>query len=193
MTYASLSQVKAALRLTDSVDDSMLTLALSSADEAINAYCGRTFGTAAADSTRTYAAGKPDAVEVDDLSSITTVEFSTDGVNWTTTTSYQAEPLNSFTDGLSWPTTRLRATTSTFSWPVNMGIQTVRVTGKFAFGSTPSSVTQAAVMQSSRFFARLSTPLGVTMGEFGAVRLLSRVDPDVEVLLQPYRRLRAAL
>ena len=66
MTYASLSQVKAALRLTDSVDDSMLTLALSSADEAINAYCGRTFGTAAADSTRTYAAGKPDAVEVDD-------------------------------------------------------------------------------------------------------------------------------
>jgi hypothetical protein len=31
------------------------------------------------------------------------------------------------------------------------------------------------------------------MGEFGALRLLSRIDPDVEVLLQPYRRFRAAL
>jgi len=185
--------VKSALRLTDSVDDSMLTLALSSADEAINAYCGRTFGTAATDSTRTFAAGKPDAVEVDDLQSITTVEFSTNGSDWTATTAYQPEPLNNFTDGLSWPTTRLRVNSSSFSWPVNIGVQTVRVTGKFAFGSTPSSVTQAAVMQSSRFFARLSTPLGVTMGEFGAVRLLSRVDPDVEVLLQPYRRLRAAI
>ena len=87
MTYSSLSQVKAALRLTDSVDDSMLTLALSSADEAINAYCGRTFGTAATDSTRTFAAGKPDAVEVDDLQSITTVEFASDGINWVATTS----------------------------------------------------------------------------------------------------------
>lgn len=192
MTYASLTQVKAALRLTDSVDDTMLTLALQSADEAINAYAGRTFGTVAADATRVYAPGKADAVEVDDLQSITTVEFSYDGTNWTTTTDYQAEPLNGISDGLTWPITRLRATNS-FAWPVYIGISTVRITGKFAFGSIPSSVVQAAVLQSSRFFKRLDSPLGVTMGEFGAVRLLSRVDPDVEVLLQPYRKLRAAL
>lgn len=192
MTYASLSQVKAALRITDSVDDTMLTLALNSADEAITAYCGRTFGTAAADTVRYYAAAKADVVEIDDAHSLTSVAWSRDGSTWTATTDYQAEPLNSFTDGLTWPTTRLRAVNN-FSWPNMQGIQTVKVTGKFAFGSVPFSVTQASILQSTRWFKRLDSPMGVTMGEYGALRLLSRVDPDVEVLLQPYRRFRAAL
>jgi hypothetical protein len=195
MTYATLAQVKAALRIgtADTVDDALLTIALDSATEAISAYCGRTFGTAGtATATRYYAAGKADDVEVDDLQSITTVEWSNDGTNWNATTSYQAEPLNRYTDGLSWPITRLR-TTANLAWPVLNGIQTVRITGIYAFGSVPSSITQAAVIQASRFFKRLDSPLGVTMGEFGALRLLSRIDPDVEVLLQPYRRFRAAL
>ena len=37
MTYASLTQVKAALRITDSVDDTTIQLALNSVDEMINA------------------------------------------------------------------------------------------------------------------------------------------------------------
>ena len=192
MTYASLAQVKAALRISDSVDDTMLNLALASTDEAINAYCGRTFGTAAADTVRYYSPTKADYVEVDDLQTITTVEYSRDGTTWTTTTEFQQEPLNNFTDGMTWPTTRLR-TVNNFGWYNNQGIQSVKITGNFAFGSIPSSVTQAAVLQASRFFKRLDSPMGVTMGEIGALRLLSRVDPDVEVLLYPYRKFRAAL
>jgi len=192
VTYATLVQVKAALRISDNVDDTMLNLALSSTDEAINAYCGRTFGTAATDTARYYAAAKADYIELDDLQSVTTVEYSRDGATWTTTTDYQSEPLNQFSDGLTWPITRMRAINN-FQWYNMQGIQTVKITGKFAFGSIPSSVTQAAVLQASRFFKRLDSPMGVTMGEFGALRLLSRVDPDVEVLLYPYRKFRAAL
>ena len=87
MPYATLTQLKSALRLTDSIDDTNLTLALNSAEEAINAWCGRTFGSAGtAVTSRYYAAGKPDDVEVDDLTSITTVEWSRDGSTWTVTT-----------------------------------------------------------------------------------------------------------
>jgi len=190
-----LTQLKSALRLSDSIDDTNLTLALNAAEEAINAWCGRTFGSAGTvDSTRTYAAGKPDDVEVDDLTSITTVEYSRDGSTWNATTDYQTEPLNRFTDGMSWPITRLR-TINAFSWPVMNGIQTVRVTGVFQFGSVPSSVTQAEVLQASRVFARLSSPLGVAgfAEGIGGMYVRGGLDVDVQQLLMPYRRYRAAL
>ena len=195
MTYATLAQLKSALRLTDSIDDTNLTLALNSAEESINAWCGRTFGSAGTvDSTRYYAAGTPDDGEVDDLTSITTVEWSRDGSTWTATTDYQAEPLNRFTDGMTWPITRLR-TINAFAWPVMNGIQTVRVTGVYQFGSIPSSVTQATVLQASRVFARLSSPLGVAgfADGIGGMYVRGGLDVDVQQLLMPYRRYRAAL
>lgn len=195
MTYATLTQLKSALRLTDSIDDTNLTLALNSAEEAINAWCGRTFGSAGtAVTTRYYAAGKADDVEVDDLTSITTVEWSRDGSTWTATTDYQAEPLNRYTDGMTWPITRLR-TINAFAWPVMNGVQTVRVTGIYQFGSVPSSVTQAAVLQASRVFARLSSPLGVAgfADGIGGMYVRGGLDVDVQQLLMPYRRYRAAL
>ena len=195
MPYATLTQLKSALRLTDSIDDTNLTLALNSAEEAINAWCGRTFGSAGtAVTSRYYAAGKPDDVEVDDLTSITTVEWSRDGSTWTVTTDYQAEPLNRYTDGMTWPITRLRAINS-FSWPVFNGVQTVRVTGVYQFGSIPSSVTQATILQASRVFARLSSPLGVAgfAEGIGGMYVRGGLDVDVQQLLMPYRRYRAAL
>jgi hypothetical protein len=193
MSYATLSQLKAALRVpsSDTVDDSTLQLALDAASEAIIVHCGRTFGTAATDTSRVFAAGKSDVVEVDDLSSITAVYFSDDGSTWNVTTDYQAEPLNGISDGIAFPTTRLR-TTNAFTWPVRGGLQTVKVTGKFAFGSIPTSVKQAEIMQAIRWFKRPDAPFGVTFGEMGGLRV-SRVDPDIASMLEPYTRPRMAL
>ena len=193
MSYATLSQLKAALRVpnSDTVDDSTLQLALDAASEAIIVHCGRTFGTAATDTSRVFAAGKADVVEVDDLSSITAVYFSDDGSTWNITTDYQAEPLNGISDGIAFPTTRLR-TTNAFTWPVRGGLQTVKVTGKFAFGSIPTSVKQAEIMQAIRWFKRPDAPFGVTFGEMGGLRV-SRVDPDIASMLEPFTRPRLAL
>ena len=193
MSYATLSQLKAALRVpsSDTVDDSTLQLALDAASEAIIVHCGRTFGTAATDTSRVFAAGKADVVEVDDLSSITAVYFSDDGSTWNITTDYQAEPLNGISDGIAFPTTRLR-TTNAFTWPVRGGLQTVKVTGKFAFGSIPTSVKQAEIMQAIRWFKRPDAPFGVTFGEMGGLRV-SRVDPDIASMLEPYTRPRMGL
>lgn len=194
MTYASLSQVKASLRLTDSVDDAVISVALAAADEAIDAWCGRTFSTAGTvDATRYYAAGKADYVEIDDCTAITSVATSTDGATWALTTDYQAEPLNNRADGMTWPYTRLRALNGTY-WPTLNGIQTVRVVGRFAFGYVPNSVVQAAILTTSRWFRRSDSPLGVAgWGDVGAIRVQRAIDPDVEVLLSPYRKFRAAL
>ena len=193
MSYATLAQLKAALRVpsSDTVADSTLQLAHAAASEAIVVHCGRTFGTAAADTSRVYAAGKTDVVEIDDVYSITSVFYSEDGSTWNITTKYQAEPLNGISDGISFPTTRLR-TTNAFTWPVRNGLQTVKVTGKHGFGSIPTSVKQAEIMQAIRWFKRPDAPFGVTFGEMGGLRV-SRVDPDIAAMLMPYTRPRLAL
>lgn len=193
MSYATLTQLKAALRVpsSDTVDDSTLQLALDAASEAIIVQCGRTFGTVTADSDRVYAAGKTDVVEVDDVYSITAVYFSENGSTWNVTTNYQAEPLNGSSDGIAFPTTRLRATNAS-TWPVREGLQTVKVTGRHAFGYIPTSVKQAEIMQAIRWFKRPDAPFGITFGEMGGLRV-TRVDPDIAAMLMPYTRPRLAL
>jgi hypothetical protein len=41
--YATLSQVKAALRITDQIDDSLLNTSIDAASRWVDGWCGRTF------------------------------------------------------------------------------------------------------------------------------------------------------
>jgi hypothetical protein len=51
----------------------------------------------------------------------------------------------------------------------------------------PIAITQACVIQSSRIFKRLDSPLGVAgFGDMGAVRVSRYLDPDVQQLVAPY-------
>ena len=110
--YASLAEVKAALRITDSVDDSLLEMAVESASRLIDGYAGRQFyssGTA----TRYFVAQDDFNVEVDDLANGTvtvTTAQDADGVFDTVwkTTDYQLEPLNGVLDGMAWPYTNIQ-------------------------------------------------------------------------------------
>jgi hypothetical protein len=62
----------------------------------------------------------------------------------------------------------------------------VRVTAKFGWPTVPDDIVQACLIQASRLFKRADSPEGV-MGssEWGVVRL-SRRDPDVWALIEPY-------
>lgn len=189
--YASTAQIKAALRITDSVDDALINMAGSAASELIDSYTGRTFGTATA--TRLFAPANDFVLEVDDLAgtAITVVSSSNgDGVwdqAWAAT-DYQLEPLNGIADGISWPYTRLRAIND-LRWPVEPSGATVKITGTFGFPSIPVSVVQAAIITGARLFKRYESPLGVLGGsDFGVVRVSRSVDPDVAILLDPYRK-----
>jgi hypothetical protein len=196
--YASLSQIKAALRIGagDATDDALLEMAVESASRLIDAYCGRNFllgGTA----TRYYNTDDPYVVQIDDARSISAVRTSSseNGVfdisfNMTPHTGdIQAEPINDYVGGLVWPFTRLRAI-GDYVFPVDKE-NTVEVTAVFGFPNIPVTVTQATILQSSRIFARLQSPLGVAgFGDMGIMRVGRSLDPDVSQLIEGYRRFR---
>ena len=191
--YASAAQIKAALRITDSVDDTLITMAGSAASDLIDGYCGRHFhlsGTV----TRFFAPSDNYVLQTDDIAGTAiTIQTSTgaDGVYDVTWAAidYQLEPLNGVTSGQNTPYTRIRAVEN-YLWPVAGGEATVKVTGRYGFEAVPVVVVQAAVLQSARIFTRLMSPLGVAgFGEMGVVRISRALDPDVAQLVEPYRRM----
>jgi len=193
--YASAAQIKAALRITDSVDDTLINMAGSAASELINGYCGRSFenyGTA----TRYFAPNDLYVLQIDDLAgtAITVLSSSNaDDVFDVTFAAkdYQLEPLNSLSEGLSWPFTRIRAVDD-FDWSVFGDEATAKITGVWGWPAVPASISQAAVIQGSRIFTRLQSPLGIAgFGDMGVVRVSRQLDPDVAQLVEPFRRMRS--
>lgn len=61
-----------------------------------------------------------------------------------------------------------------------------KITAKWGYPETPYPVTEATLLKCAGLFARKDAPFGVaTFGDFAAVRVTRR-DPDVMELLQPY-------
>ena len=192
--YASLAQVKSALRITDNVDDSLLEMAIESASRAIDEYTNRNFynaGTAA----RYYAPSDDFNVTIDDLISLSTLQTMDDSdkvydTTWTAT-DYQLEPLNGVADGITQPYTHIRAI-GDYTYLTLGGEATIKVTGVWGWNAVPIQVTQATVIQASRIYKRLDSPLGIISGELGSMRVGSRIDPDVAQLVDGLRKIRFA-
>jgi hypothetical protein len=190
--YATLAQVKGALRITDSVDDSLLEMAIESASRLIDGYTYRYFYNAGT-AVRNFAAEDSYLVLIDDLISITELK-STDeiGSEYTTwlSTDYQLQPVNGKQDGLNIPYTSILAVDDKLF--NTLGSQAlVRITGVWGWSAVPIAVTQATIIQASRIYKRLDSPLGVAgFGDLGAIRVGRSLDPDVEQLVMPYRIMR---
>lgn len=193
--YATLAQVKAALRITDNVDDTLLEMAIESGSRAIDGYANRNFypnGTA----VRYFTPSDSYVTEIDDLISLTSLETKSDDDNTYDTTwaadDWQLEPLNGRADGLPSAYTHVRAV-GDYLFAQWGGEATVKITGSWGWAATPTAVTQACVIQSSRIYKRLDSPLGVAgFSDVGIMRVSSRLDPDVAQLVDPYRRIRFA-
>lgn len=190
--YASLADVKAALRITDSVDDSLLEMAIESASRLIDGYAYRYFYNAGT-ATRDFVAEDSYLTIIDDLISIselkTTDEIGSDYVTWSAS-DYQLRPVNGKMDGLSVPYTSILSTDDLLF--NKLGEQAlVRVTGVWGWAAVPIAIKQATVIQASRIYKRLDSPLGVAgFGDLGAIRVGRALDPDVEQLVMPYRIMR---
>ena len=195
--YCTLNELKASLRITDNVDNSLLAQAITSSSGWIDGYCERTFEVAAATATtRDYApSGRYEILPIDDAVAVTQVAIDDDLDGSFATIlgaqDWQAEPLNSRAGGLTLPVMRLRPFEDGY-WPMDIyeGRKTVRVTARFGWSAVPGAVKQACILQSARVFTRLDSPLGVAgFGEMGAMRVSRFLDPDVDALLKPYRRI----
>lgn len=200
--YATLAEVKAAARITDNIDDSLLEIAIESSSRDIDAYTERVFFSSGATAVvRVYIPQDIYLVETDDIISVTTVKSDTGGdgtfdVTWAAT-DYQLEPLNGLAGGIATPATRIRAI-GDYLWPVyeprnvNSNQASVQVTGVFGFASVPIAIKQATILASLRAYKRYESPTGVLgFSDMGVVRV-GRLDPDVERLVAPYRKIRFA-
>jgi hypothetical protein len=194
--YASLADLKAALRLQDSIDDSLLELAIESASREIDGYCERVFYSTTG--TRVYAPTNVFTVTTDDIISVTTLKSSSDGVTYDitwATSDYQLEPLNGVAGGLVTPFTRIRATGNYLMPSFSVGTfyeleALIQVVGVFGWSAVPAAIRQATVILAMRLFKRLDAPLGMISNDLGSMRV-GRFDPDVEALVAPFRKVSA--
>jgi hypothetical protein len=201
--YCSLADVKAAARITDNIDDTLLELSIESASREIDSYTERVFySTGGTPVARVYIPQDIYLVETDDIISVTTVKSDSAGdgtfdVTWTVS-DFQLEPLNGRAGGIDTPATRIRAI-GDYLWPVyeprnvNSNQASVQVTGVFGFATVPTAVRQATILSALRQYKRYESPTGVLgFSDIGAVRVGTKLDPDVERMIQPYRKVRMA-
>lgn len=192
--YATPSELAAYMRIGDTDDDVQLGLAITAASRAIDQACRRQFGQVDTATARVYTA-RYDAlltrwvVDLDDLMDqtglVVEIDTSGDGEYTAVGTGFTFRPVNAAADGEPW--TMLALSTAIGTSVVADG---VRVTALWGWSAVPSAVKQACLLQASRLVARRDSPFGIAGSpEVGSeLRLLAKVDPDVEVTLRPYKR-----
>ena len=191
--YATLQQVKAAIGIQDGFDDSLLEMAIESASRQIDSYTERYFYNAGT-ATKIFAPIDNWVCPTEDFITLSKVETSEDGESYDTeweVTDWQQEPLNGRAGGLVTAFTQIRAIED-YLFPYRNGEATVRITGTWGWSAVPIAITQATVILASRIFKRLDSPLGIISGELGSMRIGFRLDPDVQHLIDPYRRIAMA-
>lgn len=189
--YATASQLKGWLKIADTDDDTELATVLTASSRAIDNACGRQFGQVSPAEARTYEAqfnrriGRGAwVVEIDDLQDVTSMTVSVAG---TSVTTYTLEPVNAVLKGQ--PYTRLVLDYTAQARPTQY-LPNVVITAKWGWTAVPTTVLQAVKLQSSRLFKRRDAPFGIAGSpDAGSeLRLLAKVDPDVELILKPYVR-----
>ena len=194
--YCSTSELKAHLRVSDNVDDTALGVAITAASRAIDAACGRQFGSAS--QTRTYAWANEwvdgrRLLTIDDIQTSVglTVKMDTarDGTFATTLTlgtDFELWPYNAPSDGEPWIGVTFNQNAAQPCGRPNE----VQVAGTLGWSAVPVIVKQACLIQAARFFTRRDSSYGVAGSpELGSeMRLLERLDPDVAIMIGAVRR-----
>lgn len=178
--YATLAELKEARKIPvdDTAEDTRLERALTRASRAIDTRCGRRFYADGSASARTYYATgrilwRSDAGEyvllTDDISTATGLLL--DGVAATTTW-----PENAIARGRPIEAISLSS----------RGTNSYSVTAKWGWPAVPDSIVEATLLLANRRFMRADSPEGVAgWASEGAVRV-SRFDPDIEDLVEPF-------
>jgi hypothetical protein len=190
--YATAEELKQSARIEDTVDDDMIAVALSAASRMIDNYCHRRFWLDPAATIRYFDGAHCRSIWVDDIGSSTDLAVAVDPSDsgayseaWTVATHYRLLPRNAAADGRPW--TQIETVTGGGkSFPDYAG--SVRVTARFGWPAVPDEVKQATLIQAGRLWRRKDSPYGVAgVAELGSeMRLLAKLDPDVQVLVNPY-------
>lgn len=193
MALCTVAEVKAALGISDNLDDVAIGLAVDAATSMIETYCARQFEKAETATARIYVATNNYLVHTDDISTTTGLIVKTDpgedgtfSETWTTA-DYQLEPLNGLISGQTWPYHTIRAIRSLY-FPMDYGQALVQITALWGWPAIPNPVKQAAIIQSITIFKSPDAPFGATpFADTGILRLRSALHPTAAALLNDYR------
>lgn len=191
-SYASLGDLKSAIRITDTDSDTLLQVALDAATSAIDEHCNRTFTASTVASVRYFEPLSDGLVSTDDFWSTDGLVISSGGsvvslAIYNVSAGYTLLPENA--PSLGEPYTGFRYSHSPLaSWPLLWAAQkaSVAVTAKWGYAlAVPAAVKMACLLQASRWFARRNSPYGIAGSpEMGSeIRLLAKLDADVAVML----------
>lgn len=178
--YVAVGVLAEFVRIPDSDDDAQLAPAISAASRAIDRHCRRQFGLVAAPEARYYRPRWDSrrctwVVDTDDLMTVTGLL-----VDGEVVASPVLLPRNAGAEGRPWMALVLDGTPSS----------EVAVTARWGWTAVPEAVKEACMLQASRLFKRRVAPFGIagSPGEGSEIRLLAKLDPDVVVSLEAYRR-----
>ena len=194
--YCTLEDVRAAADVDSSfvAANPQYEMAIEAASRFIDQVTGRRFyPDADATQQRKFWPTSSGYCILDDLNTFTSLQ-DRDGDTWTRDTDFVLLPINAAADGQ--PYTAVRALSRPFlfsqadipasSWSILDG--RITVTGNYGWTPCPGDVKLACALLANRFTVRFrEAPLGVlSAGVDNPAIRLSRSDPDVYNLLQPY-------
>lgn len=172
---------------SDTSRDEQLMAALAAASRGIDRATGRRFWLDDSPAPRVFrldgrvaCQADGDLLLVDDVGSAAGLVVETgSGATWAVVTDYESQPDNALADGR--PITGFLRSGAWGSYTTR-----VRVTARFGWPAVPDEVTEASLIQATRLYKRKDSPEGIIGSAEWGVRNLSRRDPDVWALIEPF-------
>lgn len=206
--YVTTTELEDFRRVGDTNDAASEARAITAASRAVDLAANRQFGKVDTIEDRFYEAcydrqaGRWE-IEIDDLMTsvglLVAADYDGSGAYATPITGYTLLDLNAAAKGRPWTTLRLPsgsfdAVGEIVPWwdrpRASRQGTTLKVTATWGWTAVPVAIKEATLLQASRLVQRRDSPLGVAGSpQTGSeLRLLAKLDPDVEVAVRPYWR-----
>lgn len=181
--YAQLEYLKARLDVTSTDKDSILEQVIEAASRQIDGWCGRTFYKVT-ETRRVTADNGGMVILPNDLQSV--IEIATDRDDdraYETIWPADAVDMQPFPG----PYQVIRPRRG-YTFPCHS--YAIQIEGVWGYGDdVPAAIREACLLQAARLYRRKDAPFGVTgNADHGQLQTISRVDPDIKELIEPYIR-----
>ena len=197
--YATLTQIKAYMSISDTTDDALLEDLVESASRSIDRIANRRFYLDSTASARLYRAYSDIFVYVDDIGTTSSLVVATDeygngtySKTLTLNQDYILDPLTA--SSLGRPFTQLTMVSNTETWPIFPGLTQnglrpgVQVTARWGWPSVPDDINTACLILTADLYKRKDAPGGILgLGDLGVVRM-SPIGRDVTAMVRAYKK-----
>lgn len=191
--YISLGEVKETLSIgAQTYADDDIQASITASSRAIDKLCNRRFWKDTGANDRKFYPRAPAVLLIDDLAEFTSFT-NVGGSSWVLDTDFWLAPATASSDLEPW--TAIRTINKAFTYygldascPTADGRVTIR--GKWGWPQIPEAIVEATRILTVRLCRRKrEAAFGVIgFGVDGGVMQIARVDPDVQMLIEPYRR-----